>query len=172
MMWKDLITWNRKKGEQSAPQENRVDHPLITLHERMNTLFDNFFNDFGIPSTSSIFPKEWGHHFSPKINVSENDKAIEITAELPGMDEKNISVTLDKNILTIKGEKKQDKEEKSREYYHVERSYGVFQRSLKLSCDVEFDKIKASFKKGVLNINLPKSPEAKEHVKHIEVKGE
>lgn len=174
MSWKDLITWNRKKEDSQVPihrSETKSEaHPAERFHHDMNRLFDDFFKDFGWPTSS--LSREWGTSFSPSINVSEGDKSIEISAELPGMDEKDIQVSLTKDILTIKGEKKQEKEEKNKEYYHVERSYGSFQRSLQLPCEIEADKIKADFKKGVLNIKIPKSKEAQEKIKKIEIQGD
>lgn len=168
MAWKDLITWNRKKHQQVQPE---MQYPVATLHREIDSLFDDFFRGFDrFPSLP--FKEGKLADFSPKINVSENDEEIEVTAEVPGMDQNEVEVNLRNDMLTIKGEKKQEKEEKDKEYYHVERSYGSFYRSLQLPCEVEEDKVKASFKKGVLKINLPKSKEAKENVRKIEVKEE
>lgn len=122
--------------------------------------------------TQPPFRGEGLSEFSPKINVSENDKEIEVTVEVPGMDQDNVDVSLRDDVLIIKGEKKQEKEEKDKEYYHVERSYGSFSRSLQIPCEVDQDYIKAAFKKGVLKINLPKSTKAQENVRKINVKSE
>ena len=104
------------------------------------------------------------------MNISEDEKGIEVTAEMPGIDDKDIEVSLKNDILTIKGEKKQENEEKNKDYYRAERSFGSFQRSIQLPSEVEADKIKASFKKGILKVELPKSNQARESVKRIEVK--
>ena len=106
----------------------------------------------------------------PAVDVSETDKAYEITAELPGMDEKNVEVKLANDVLTIKGEKQDEKEEKRKDYYMRERSFGSFQRSFQVPDGVDADKIEANFKKGVLTVTLPKSTEAQKAEKKIAVK--
>jgi HSP20 family protein len=106
----------------------------------------------------------------PAVDIAETDKAYEITAELPGMDEKNIEVKFADGVLTIKGEKKDEKEEKKKDYYLSERSYGSFQRSFQVPEGVDTDKIEATFKKGILTVALPKSTEAQKATKKIDVK--
>lgn len=117
----------------------------------------------------------WGDHaasFTPHVDVSENDKEIRISAELPGMNEKDIDITLNHDSLTIKGEKKEEKEDKGKDYYRMERSYGSFFRTIPLHVEVESDKAAASYKKGVLTVKIPKSPKAIEEKKKISVKVE
>ncbi len=104
------------------------------------------------------------------VDIIEGDKAYEVTAELPGMDEKDIEVKIADGGLTIKGEKQEQKEEKEKNYYLSERRYGSFERYFRIPEGVDTDKIEASFKKGVLTVNLPKKPEAQKPVKKIEVK--
>jgi len=139
--------------------------PSMPIHRDIDRLFNGFFEDFGL--SSSWFGKGSFTSFAPKLNVSEDDKSVEISAELPGMSEKDIEVSLDNNVLKIKGEKKVESENQEKSYYHMERSYGSFQRSIRVSDEVEPDKIAASFKDGVLVINLPKSE--KEPARVIEV---
>ena len=103
-------------------------------------------------------------------SVAETDKAVEVTADMPGVDGKDISIELKDGVLTVKGEKKADKEEKDKNYHLVERSYGMFERAFSLGADVETDKVEASFDKGVLKIVLPKLATAQPKVKKIEVK--
>lgn len=107
---------------------------------------------------------------SPAVDVSESDKAYEITAELPGLDEKNVEVSVANGGLTIKGEKKEEKEQNQKDYYVSERSYGSFERYFGLPEGVDADKIEASFKNGVLKVMLPKTAEAQKPAKKIEVK--
>lgn len=129
---------------------------------------DQVFKDFGrgLPT--------WGEGrvglMPVKFNVAETDKTIEVTAEIPGVDVKDIDVQLREDVLTIKGEKKAEKDEKQKDYHLVERSYGMFERSFSLPADVEAGKVEASFDKGVLKIVLPKAPEAQSKVKRIDVK--
>ena len=98
-------------------------------------------------------------------------EAYEITAELPGLDEKNIEVKLANGVLSIKGEKREEKEEKRKDYYRRERSFGSFERSFQMPEGIDTDKIAASFKNGILSVTLPKSAEAQKQAKRIEVKG-
>ncbi len=106
----------------------------------------------------------------PAVDVTETDKTYEITAELPGMDEKNIEVKVADGVLTIEGEKQEEKEKKEKDYYLSERSFGSFQRSFKVPNGVDTDKIDATFKNGVLKVILPKSAEAQKAEKKITVK--
>jgi HSP20 family protein len=106
----------------------------------------------------------------PAVDVAETDKAYEITAELPGMEDKNVEVRLANGVLSIKGEKQEEKEQKDKNYYRRERSFGSFERSFQVPDDVDADKIEASFKNGVLSVILPKSAEAQQQAKKIEVK--
>lgn len=114
--------------------------------------------------------RESSWSITPAVDISENEKEYEITAELPGLDEKDIEVALANGGLTIKGEKQEEKEEKKKDYYLHERHFGSFQRYFPLPEDVDGDKIEARFKKGVLIVTLPKKPEAQKQVKKIAVK--
>jgi HSP20 family protein len=107
----------------------------------------------------------------PAIDLVERDNAFEMSAELPGLDEKNLEVNLANGILTIKGQKEEDKVEKKEDFHLRERRFGSFARSVRVPETVDADKIEASFKRGVLTLTLPKKPEAQKPVKKIEVKG-
>ena len=106
----------------------------------------------------------------PAIDMSEDEKAYKISAELPGLDAKDVDVSVSGNTLLIKGEKLQEKEEKDKNYYFSERAYGSFQRTFELPASVDRDKISADVSKGVLTITLPKTPDAQKQQKKIEVK--
>lgn len=107
---------------------------------------------------------------APRVDVTEDENAYEITAEMPGVEEKDVEVTVKENRLTLRGEKKSEKEEKKKDYHMTERSYGSFERSFRLPADVMADKIKADFAKGVLTLTLPKTPEAKSKERKIAIK--
>ena len=107
---------------------------------------------------------------APAINVSESDDALEVSAELPGIEEKDVSVELDEGVLTIKGEKREEKEEKKKDYHLVERAYGSFRRSITLPRDIDAAKISAKFSNGVLHVTVPKPARAKRKTKKIAVK--
>ena len=164
MTWKDIVPF--KKRDVSLRREG--DHPFERLHEEMDALFDDFFKGFSMEP----FEGRYGRSFSPKIDVAETDKEIKISAELPGMEDKDIDVSLNKDTITIKGEKKEEKEDKGKDYYHVERSYGSFTRTIPLPVEIESDKAEANFKKGVLTIRIPKSAKAIETKKKIAIKAE
>jgi HSP20 family protein len=133
----------------------------------MDSLFDNFFRGFDLEPLESRFGT-----FAPHIDISESDKDITVSAELPGMDEKNIEVSLSDDMLTIKGEKKEEKEDKGKDYYRKERSYGSFSRTIPLRVEVQADKVDATFKKGVLTVTLPKSEKALKAAKKVAIKAE
>jgi len=154
-------------GKKSVPVKREEENPFAHLRREMDSLFDNFFRGFDIEP----FESRMGA-FTPKVDVTENDKEIKISAELPGMDEKDIDVSLQNDILTIKGEKKEEKEDKGKDYYRMERSYGSFIRTIPLPVEVETDKVEARFKKGVLSITLPKTAKAVAETKKVAVKVE
>ena len=151
----------------------------ITTHDGLRDEIDRLFDDFGRglwrPFRRSLFPTapSFGSQVKwptmPVVDVVESDKAYEITAELPGMDEKNIEVKVAGAVLTIKGEKQEETEKREKDYYLQERSFGSFERSFDVPESVEVDKIEASFKKGVLTLTLPKKAEAQKPAKRIEV---
>jgi HSP20 family protein len=107
---------------------------------------------------------------TPAVDVVESEKVYEVTAELPGMDEKNIEIKVANGVLTMKGEKQEQKEEKKKDYYLQERYYGSFERSFEIPETVDADKIEATFKKGVLTVTLPKKAESQKPAKKVEVK--
>lgn len=154
-------------GKKSVPVKREEYNPFAFLRHEMNRLFDNFFRGFEIEPFESRLGT-----FSPKVDVKETDKEIKVSAELPGMEDKDIEVSLSKDTLTIKGEKKEEKEDKGKDYYHMERSYGSFSRVVPLPNEVDADKAKAQFKKGLLTVTLPKTAKAIKETKKISVKAE
>ena len=159
MNLKSLIPIGRQRGLA------RADNPFVSLQNEIDRLFDDFTR--GFPSLPS-----WGNGGAaamlPTMDVAETDKDIEITAELPGLEEKDVQINISDNVLTIRGEKKAEKEQKDKNYRMVERSYGAFERSLELPDGVNADAIKATIDKGVLKVVVPKPAPAQ--VKKIEVK--
>jgi HSP20 family protein len=134
-----------------------VVEPFETLQREIDRVFDNFsHNRLGF------------HGGVLNLDVAESDKAIEISAELPGLEEKDVNVSFSDSTLTIRGEKKAEKEEKEKTYHVIERSYGAFSRSIPLPADIDASHIEATMTKGVLKITLPKRPGAA--AKTIEIK--
>ena len=131
---------------------------LTSLRREMDRLWENFFGERPLPK---IWEREW----APSLEMSETKDNFVVKAEVPGIDAKDIDISLTGDVLTIKGEKRQEKEE---DYHLVERSYGSFSRSVRLPAEVESDRIKASYKNGILNITLPKSEKVK--AKEVKIK--
>ncbi len=148
--------------------------PFEALRKEVDRLFEDFGGDFWQRPFRPFagIERAWPGKLvaAPAVDVSETDKAFEITAELPGLDEKNIEVNVANGGLSIKGEKKEEKEEKNKDYHVSERRYGSFERYFSLPEGVDADKIEASFKNGVLKVMLPKTAEAQKPAKKIEVK--
>jgi HSP20 family protein len=134
------------------------------MRKEMDRLWDSFLE--GRPARRTREGEEW----VPSLDFSETKSDLVVKAELPGIDPKDIEISLNEDVLTIKGEKRQEKEEKEEGYHLVERSYGSFTRSVRLPREVQNDKINASYKNGVLKITLPKSEETKK--KEIKIKVE
>ena len=165
MQIKDLIPWGRDKTDESRKDENEA-NPLTNLQRDVNRVFDDFWSRFDRPSTARNGFVGTDH---PRTDIADNDDEIEVSIELPGMDEKDIEVSLSRDVLTVRGEKKAEKKEEKKGYYLSERSYGSFYRSIPLPPGADTDKAKAEFKKGVLTISVPKTEEAQAEVKRIAV---
>ena len=145
--------------------------PFLSLHREMNRLFDDVFRGVGQPAASgSQGQGDVGAFVNASMNVSETDKEIRITAELPGVTEQDIEVSLHDDVLTIRGEKKFERKDDKENFHFVERSYGTFQRSLRLPYAVESEQVRASFENGVLTVTVPKT-ERQERSRRIQVQG-
>ena len=165
------------KSEKASVTALHPLRPFESLRREVDRLFEDFAggmwrSPFGRPlfDTESFWRAPAAMSTMPAVDVAETDKAYEITAELPGLDEKNIEVKVADGVLTIRGEKQEEKEENKKDYYLSERSYGSFQRTFQVPSGVDPDKIEANFNKGVLTVTLPKSAEALKSEKKIAVK--
>jgi len=163
---KTLVPWNW--GRKNIPIRREEDHPVYSLQRTVNRVFDNFFEGFSLSSFGSL--EDRMRSFTPRVDISESDKEFQVTAELPGMDEKNLDISLANSVLTLKGEKKEEKEDKRKDYYRMERSYGMFRRTIPLPEGVDLEKVEASFREGVLTVTLPKMVEAQKERKRIPIK--
>lgn len=152
----DLIPWNR--GRSMASRSGEETNPFLVLHREMNRLFDSFTR--GFDPTASTWPGGWPH-----VAVTDSGNEIRVTAELPGLDQKDVEVSLQEGVLTIRGEKKAESEGA----LYSERWHGQFQRSLQLGPDIDPEKVNASFKNGVLTITVGKLPETQRRVKRIPI---
>ena len=163
MTMRDLIPWGRSSA--SAPSRYEDVNPFVSLRREVDRLFEDAFRGFeGLPGFAGLTGRgvTW-----PSLEVSESEKEIRISAELPGLEEKDVEVLLGDGVLTLRGEKKSESEDKERQF--SERYYGRFERRIALPAEVEADQVRASFRNGVLTVTLPKSAKAQEHVKRIPV---
>jgi len=165
MLGRNLLPTLFSHGD--VPVRRDEGHPFHGIQKEMNRLFDDFFRGVDLaPLGETVFGK-----FTPAVDIREMEKAFAVHVELPGMDEKDVEVLLADNTLTIKGEKKEEKEAQGENYYHMERLYGSFRRVISLPPGIDHNKAEAKFKKGVLEITLPKN-EIKAKGKKIDIKSE
>lgn len=168
MSVRDLIPWSRNNGHQVPSVFRDADRdPVLSLHREMNRLFDDVFRGFGsgLPSFGGASALGGGW---PSVEISDGEKEIKVTAEVPGLEEKDIEVLLDDGVLTLKGEKRSETEDKDRQF--SERFYGRFERRIPLGTEVKEDKVDARFRNGVLTVTLPKSEKAQSQVRRISIR--
>jgi HSP20 family protein len=164
MQIKDLIPWARK--DDSGELRSDGDNPLVSFQRDMNRAFESFWNRAERPFGALTGLGEG----TPRSDVVETNSGIEVTVELPGLEEKDIEVSITDEALTVKGEKKIEKKEEKKGYYVSERSYGSVYRAIPLPAGVDADKAEASFRNGVLTVSLPQRPEATAKVRKVDVK--
>jgi HSP20 family protein len=149
----DLLPFKRRSGVPSAISD-------------MDDMIKKMWYGFPFHNLQEDLDIGW----SPRLDVSETDEAMEVVADLPGLEKKDISVSLEDDLLTIKGERKEEKEEKGKQYHTIERRIGSFYRTLRLPVEVEIDKSEAIFKDGVLTLKLPKTKDSKRKISQIAIK--
>jgi HSP20 family protein len=169
----------KKSGRGSLAPSEDFWQPLARLRSDMEKVFEDFFSSMPFPFGGRRGETEPTRTFerllgpaAPAIDLVEKENTYEVIAELPGLDEKDVDLTLSDDVLTIKGEKKEEREEKRKGYHFAERHFGSFRRSLRLPEDVDQQKIEAVFKKGLLTITLPKNPSLAKQEKKISIKAE
>jgi len=159
----NLIPWRNK--QQSLSETGSAEPALSRFRTEVDSLLERFFRDpwdFGdLPGKRSA----WG----PRMDLAESEDAVTVKAELPGVDSKDIDINVTGNLLTIRGEKRQDREEKDKDYHYIERQSGSFCRTVTLPVAVDPERVTAEFRNGVLTVSLPKHPQAKP--RRITVKG-
>jgi len=172
MSIESLIPWRRQTSLASRPMTEEFFPSITSIQREMNRMFNSIGAFDAVAPRLTAFGEEASGFFYPEIEMSESANRIEVTAELPGVSEKDIDVTLspDGTSLSIKGEKKSSTEEQEKDYYYAERSYGAFRRTMSLPSPVNPDKVDARFKNGVLSISLKKSGAGAKAAKHIDIK--
>ena len=177
MELKNILTpwnWFKKEEEQTSRTQNTLpitrEAPLGRIHQEIDQLFDNFFRGSWL-SPFRQFDQTWmGGMMLPKVDIAEDRKQYTITVEVPGVEEKDINLTIAEGTLTIRGEKRHEEENHDRQYHRVERSYGAFQRVLSLPNDSNEEAIEAKFKNGILTLIVPKTPNIKPAGRKITIK--
>src|SRR6266487_1128002 len=165
-----------EERDTKTPERPREWEPFQTLRREIDRVFENFHHGLSAFGRTRmefeplrLLAGGWGS--TPAVNMIEKENAYELTAELPGMDESNVELKVAGGVLAIKGEKKEEKEEKSGDYVLSERRFGSIQRSIPLPEEVDLDRIEATFKKGVLTVTMPKTPEAQKSERTIAIRG-
>ena len=148
----DILPWKRKKDSRTTE-----------FHRDIDSMYDRFFERNFLPSSFMLGNEKW----NPSLDISEGRKNITVRAEIPGIEAKDFDISIDGRFLSIRGEKKKEREKKEETYYRVERSYGYFNRTIELPAEVDPNKVNASYKRGVLKIKLRKAKESE--VKRIEI---
>lgn len=159
---RDLAPWTRSRGIAPFARD-----PFTSFRQQIDRLFDDFLTPFD--STRGLTTEQDGGVW-PSVDVEETDKAYKVTVELPGMEQKDVEVTLRDNALIISGEKRREHKEENGGRTYAERSFGRFMRSIPLDTEVDADKVQAKFKNGILAVELPKNPAARDKTRRIEVK--
>jgi HSP20 family protein len=154
---------SKKSNERALAMRGGGD-PLASLRNQINRLFDDFWTEPWLAGSESF------SGFSPQLDMTETEKEIKVCADIPGVEAKDVDVSVENGTLIIRGEKKYEREENERGQYRTERSYGSFERSIALPAEVDEAKAKAEFKNGVLRLTLPKKPGAESRRKKIPVK--
>ncbi|MGP9810767.1 Hsp20/alpha crystallin family protein [Rhodopseudomonas sp. NSM] len=162
MNMRDMIPWSR--GSQPLAQSYQSD-PFLSLHREMNRLFDDVFRGVdapAVPNRLAAFGNAW-----PKLEIADADKELRVSAEVPGMEDKDIEVLLDDGVLTIRGEKTSKTEDKDRQL--SEHFYGKFERRVPIGVPIAADEVSAAFKNGVLTVTLPKAEPVASSSKRIAI---
>jgi HSP20 family protein len=162
MKVRDIVPWKSSEIAPGTQSKAGLDDPFLSFQKRMNSLVEGLFDRA---------PGRWPgalEAFTPKVEVSEKHREVIVTAELPGMEDKDVELSVDDDVLTIRGEKKEEREEEREGSYYSERSFGSFQRLVRLPAPVDRDRAKATFRKGVLTVRLPKT-EAGDKTRRIRI---
>ena len=158
---RDLIPWGRSRApaRQGEPHDEAALSPFFTLRREMDRLFDDAFRGFGLSTFGGL---NW-----PQVEVVDRDKEVRVTAELPGLEEKDVELRVEDNVLILRGEKRTEFDDADRQY--SERSYGRFERHLALPAEVDDERANATFRNGVLTVTLPKTERARQQARRIPI---
>lgn len=162
MNMREMIPWGRSERPTPARLPDNDRHPFLSLHREMNRLFDDVVRGLDAPFTDLAPSGGW-----PKLEISDDERALRISAEVPGLEEKDIELMIDDGVLTLRGEKMSEVDDRKRQF--SERRYGRFERRIAIPCEIVEDQIKATFRNGVLDIELPKTERAQSRSRRIAI---
>jgi len=165
---RDLIPWKNNRNEVVPASRDNVEHPLMSLQSDINRLFDDMFRSFASGSFFDVDTRPLATLAWPQVELSENDKEIRVIAEMPGIDEKDVEISIDDDALVISGEKKSEVRDDERGYSEL--SYGRFERRIGLPSQIDRDRIEAQYKNGVLTVAIPRLAGASDTRKRIPIK--
>ncbi len=168
----DRIPVKRTGGEPAAtpaPYGGVYQSPLLRLHQQLDQMFDEAFRGFGSPTRLDSAGWPGGSGFMPSLDIASEDEKYTVTVEVPGLSEKDVNIELKNDTLTIRGNKKEESENRDKHFYRFERHYGEFQRVLALPADAQANDIRAEMKQGILTIVIPRKPEDRSDVKQITI---
>jgi HSP20 family protein len=171
MSVRDIIPWRRGDRRSSTPARRESGHPMFALQSDINQALEDFWRTFQSPAMRAM-GTDLLEDDSPKIDVRDRDRAVEVVAELPGMDEDDVEVSVAEGALIIRGEKESESEEQDEDYLLRERSFGYIERAVPLPENLELDKAEATFKNGLLTIRIPKQAGQESGRKRISLKRE
>ena len=172
---RDLIPWGHNQDQSHAQGRKDVavrgedNDPVLALQADINRMFENFWRVFDLPTLDGN-DGGFASNGVPKVDVREIDSEVEVVAELPGMNEGDVDISIGKEMLTIRGERKSEREQEDKGYLLRERSFGVIERMVPLPRGLDIDHAEATFRQGVLTVRIPKTAEAQQSRKRIQVK--
>ncbi len=164
MNMREMIPWGRSERQSPVRYAEGEQNPFLSLHREMNRLFDDVVRGFDAPFPGIAASGGW-----PRVEVSEDDRELRVSAEVPGLEEKDIELLIDDGVLTLRGEKTSESDDKKRQF--SERYYGRFERRIAIPYEIAEDKVTATFKNGVLNVTLPKTERAQSRSRRIAING-
>jgi HSP20 family protein len=161
----------KKESTAVTPSGNGGFSSLFSMRDQFDRVFDSMMRGWPTPWRDAPRLDLGKFDFAPRVDTAETDAAYEVSAELPGIDEKDVKISIENDVLSISGEKKSEREEKKKDYVMTERSYGSFKRAFTLPDNVDVEKIAAKYEKGVLKVTLPKTAPSPAKHREIPIKG-
>jgi HSP20 family protein len=164
MNMREMIPWGRSERQAPARYSDNEQNPFLSLHREMNRLFDDVVRSIDAPFSGIAPSGGW-----PKLEIADDERELRVSAEVPGLEEKDIELLIDDGMLTLRGEKTSETDDKKRQF--SERYYGRFERRVAIPYEIAEDQVKATFRNGVLDVTLPKTERAQSRARRIAING-